>query len=64
MDDAGHERGLALLAAHCASLDPCAATARDRLDSQLGPELAQLLVQALSTTPGSRRLRARPVFAA
>jgi hypothetical protein len=64
MDVAGHERGLALLAAHCASLDPCTPTARERLDSELGPQLAGMLVQALTPALRSRSLRARPVFAA
>lgn len=40
--------GLELLAAHCASLDPDTATARERLDEALGPELARKLVFALS----------------
>jgi len=41
-------RGLALLAAHCASLDPDAPNARERLETMLGAELAQRLVSALS----------------
>jgi hypothetical protein len=49
-------RGLALLAAHCASLDPDAPSARARLDAALGVELARKLVFALCS--GSRR-RAR-----
>lgn len=40
-------RGLALLAAHCLSLDPDAPSARERLDAVLGTELAQKLVFAL-----------------
>jgi hypothetical protein len=62
------DRGLALLVAHCASFDPDAPTARERLDDALGPELARKLVFALSSgaeereSPGS--LRARAVFAA
>jgi hypothetical protein len=57
-------RGLDLLAAHCASLDPllldrAAPTARERLDSTLGAELAYKLVLALSTTsPGRQRYAA------
>ena len=43
-----HDRGLELLAAHCASLDPASETARERLDEALGPELARKLVFALS----------------
>jgi hypothetical protein len=64
-----NERGLALLAAHCASLDPDTATARERLDGILGPELARKLVFALSSGSESRErsqsvLSARAVFAA
>jgi hypothetical protein len=44
-----HQRGLALLAAHCASLDPDAPRARDRLEELLGPDLARKLVFALSS---------------
>jgi hypothetical protein len=63
------ERGLALLVAHCASLDPDAATARERLDAALGPELARKLVFALSRGAESRErstdsLGSRAVFAA
>jgi hypothetical protein len=43
------ERGLALLVAHCASLDPGAPTARERLEEKLGPELARKLVFALAS---------------
>jgi len=63
------ERGTALLAAHCASLDPDAPSARERLEATLGPELARKLVFALAAgaheserAPG--QLRARAVFAA
>ena len=42
------ERGLALLVAHCASLDPGAPTARERLEEKLGAELARKLVFALA----------------
>lgn len=41
-------RGVELLAAHLESLDPQAATARERLDIQLGHELARKLVFALA----------------
>ena len=52
------ERGLDLLAAHCASLDPDALSARERLDATLGAEFAQKLVFALSAaTASSRRQR-------
>jgi hypothetical protein len=47
-------RGLELLATHCASLDPDTASARDRLDAALGPELAQQLVVALSRAASER----------
>jgi hypothetical protein len=57
------DRGTALLLAHCASLDPAAPTARERLEDALGPELAQRLVRALCSTP-PRALDARAVFAA
>jgi hypothetical protein len=65
-----HDRGLSLLAAHCLSLDPCALTARQRLDAKIGPELAHMLVSALSrdeSVSGSRwrtGLGTRAVFAA
>ena len=49
---APRRRGLELLALHCASFDPDAPTARERLDAALGPELAQKLVFAL-VNPGS-----------
>jgi hypothetical protein len=70
MNAVSHDRGLALLAAHCVSLDPLAESARERLDQALGPELAHMLVFALSAGGApdrdrSRRgLGARPVFAA
>ncbi|MCW2977815.1 MAG: hypothetical protein JWM06_3096 [Actinomycetia bacterium] len=50
-------RGFELLVAHCASLDPDAPSARDRLDTALGRELAQRLVLAL-TRAGSERFAA------
>ena len=64
-----HERGLALLLAHCASLDPDSPTARERLDETLGPDLARKLVFALSSGTKSRArsrsgLGARALFAA
>jgi hypothetical protein len=63
------ERGTDLLVAHCASLDPDAPTARERLEEALGPELARKLVSALAagSAEGERArgaLRARAVFAA
>jgi hypothetical protein len=53
-------RGLTLLAAHCASLDPDRPNARDRLEAALGAELAQRLVVALSrsASPGRQRFAA------
>jgi len=57
-------RGLDLLAAHCASLDPllydrAVPTARERLEAALGAELAVRLVLALSvTSPGRQRYAA------
>ena len=48
MNAVPQQRGLALLAAHCASLDPDTPCARERLDDLLGPDLAQKLVFALS----------------
>jgi hypothetical protein len=60
--------GLDLLLAHCAGLDPDRATARERLDGVLGPDLARKLVFALSAgAPDERRspeLGAWAVFAA
>lgn len=62
-------RGTALLLAHCASFDPLAPTAGERLDEVLGAELARMLVVALcagapvrSGSPAA--LGARVVFAA
>ena len=51
-------RGTALLAAHCNSLDPTSATARERLDEAVGPELARVLVFALAS---AGRVRAQLV---
>jgi hypothetical protein len=69
MNAVPHERGLALLLAHCASLDPDSPTARERLDEALGQDLAQKLVFALSSGTKSRAssrsgLGARALFAA
>jgi hypothetical protein len=69
MNAAPHDRGLALLAAHCAALDADTPTARDRLDEALGPDLARKLVFALSNGTHSaersrHELAARVVFAA
>jgi hypothetical protein len=69
MNAVPHQRGLALLAAHCISLDPGSTTARDRLDEALGPDLARKLVFALSSGTQSRErsrtgLGACAVFAA
>jgi hypothetical protein len=69
MNTVPHHRGTALIAAHCAALDPAAATARERLDDALGEELARKLVFAL-TGAGQHRQRSggflggRAVFAA
>ena len=54
------KRGLELLAAHCASLDsllrePETATARERLEQALGPELTSKLVFALCTSARGRQ---------
>lgn len=61
------KRGTALLLAHCASLDPAAPRARQRLEDAIGQELAQRLVSALcagAPSRGADGLRARMVFAA
>ena len=50
-----HDRGLDLLAAHCASLDPDSPNARERLELALGADLAQKLVFALAPAAGSGR---------
>jgi len=42
------EAGLDLLAAHLAALDPESLRARDRLKEAIGPDLATLLLAALS----------------
>ena len=69
MNAVPHERGLALLVAHCASLDPDSPNARERLDDALGLDLARTLVFALSSGTQSRErsrsgLDAHSVFAA
>jgi hypothetical protein len=69
MNAVPHNRGLALLVAHCASLDPDSPNARERLDEALGPDLAHKLVFALSSGTRSRArsrsgLSAHAVFAA
>jgi hypothetical protein len=63
MNAVPHERGLALLAAHCASLDPDSPNARERLAGALGPALADKLVFALSSGTQSRE-RSRSDLAA
>jgi len=67
MDAVGRGRGTALLLAHCASFDPEAETAQERLEHALGPELARQLVRALTAGAPTRPeggLRPRAVFAA
>jgi hypothetical protein len=44
------EEGLDLLAAHLACLDPDTELARERLEREIGPRLARLLLTALSRT--------------
>ncbi|MFL5959587.1 MAG: hypothetical protein ACJ75G_04870 [Gaiellaceae bacterium] len=51
------QRGARLLAAHLDSLDPEVAPARERLDAELGSELARKLVFALAR-PGPSRCAA------
>jgi hypothetical protein len=60
-------RGTALLLAHCASFDPEAETAKQRLEDALGPDLARRLVRALTAGAPTRPeagLRPRAIFAA
>jgi len=57
MNAVPQDRGLALIAAHCAALDPGVSTARERLDDAVGEELAHRLVFAL-TGGGQTRERA------
>lgn len=45
------ERGLQLLEAHLRSFDPGEATARERLEEELGEPLARRLVFALALLP-------------
>ena len=64
-----HERGLALLVAHCTTVDSDALSVRERLDAVLGPELAHKLLFALagggsSTERGRRGLGPGSSFAA
>jgi hypothetical protein len=47
MPSAIAHRGVRLLARHLESLDPEAVSARERLEEELGPELARKLVFAL-----------------
>lgn len=57
--DAATERGIGLLLAHCAAverLEQVRPSATERLEDELGPELARLLTGAL--TPRRRRLAA------
>jgi len=63
MNAVPHERGLALLASHCANLDPDSPTARERLNEALGLDLARKLVFALSSGTQSRE-RSRSDLAA
>jgi ubiquinone biosynthesis protein UbiJ len=63
MNAVPHERGLALLVAHCASLDLDSPTARERLAETLGSVLAEKLVFALSSGTRSRE-RSRSDLAA
>jgi len=48
-------RGARLLVAHLQSLDPSAVSARERLELQLGDELARKLVFALAPHAAGRR---------
>jgi cytochrome c553 len=49
------QRAMRLLAAHLESLDPQAVQARERLEAELGSELARKLVFALAQQRTSRR---------
>lgn len=55
--------GIDLIAAHIAALDPDTERARDRLDVEIGPDLAKLLVAGLTRRSVSVPL-ARPLAAA
>jgi hypothetical protein len=46
-------RGLALLSAHCRSLDPTVPSARARLERKVGAELAAVLVSGLAGSGAS-----------
>jgi hypothetical protein len=48
-------RAMRLLAAHLESLDPQAVQARERLEAELGSELARKLIYALAQQRPSRR---------
>jgi hypothetical protein len=48
-------RGTRLLVAHLVSLDPQAASARERLDEEIGSDLARKLVFALAARRPVRR---------
>jgi hypothetical protein len=49
------ERGVQLLVTHLESLDPEAVPARERLEAEIGNELARMLVFALAAQPPGRR---------
>jgi len=49
------QRGARLLVAHLESLDPRAVQARERLEVQLGNELARKLIFALAPQSSGRR---------
>jgi hypothetical protein len=51
----GTRRGVRLLAAHLVSLDPEAVPARERLEVELGSELARKLLFALAPSRTGRR---------
>jgi len=55
LPQAATDRGVPLLAAHLDSLDPEAVQARERLDVQLGHDLARKLVFALAARQPVRR---------
>ncbi|HEU5214015.1 MAG TPA: hypothetical protein VFU30_00600 [Gaiellaceae bacterium] len=50
-----NRQGVRLLAAHLESLDPEGSTARERLEAELGPDLARKLVFALAARQPVRR---------
>jgi hypothetical protein len=67
MDVGRRGRGTGLLLAHCASFDPEAETAKERLETVLGADLARQLVRALTAGAPTRAqagLDPRAVFAA